>query len=1224
MTALPCWDPASGKPSGLNAGLPRRHKFPDQFRLKGLVIASLLACSASFPAQAALDEEVAASARLSVWLGERLARISDPRSAYWPGLVWTVPEEREAQAKAKSGLESLVMQPELSDGQAMPAEAREGLLRLITSLPVTGRVVLEKTDPRWLEANPAKDPVLKQGHRLKLVSRPRTVTLVFGDGQTCDAEHEATRPAKDYLAACAPGLKARSVWIVQPDGIVQHRNVAIWNEQAQDPPAPGAWLVVQDSRFPWHERIYEQLARLLATQGPAEGRLDRPARPLTAKSSGLLAELYRAGIPTGLKVTASDWGGIGLLQTPTARMAPAGEASVSISHTAPYTRLNFNLQPFDWLETSFRYVDISNVPYGPTVDQSYKDKSIDIKLRLSRETEYLPETAVGIRDLTGTGLFSGEYLVASKRTGPLDWSLGIGWGYLGGRGNLENPLAIFGDSFKTRPTETESDTSGGEVNFSTFFHGPAALFGGVQYQPPWDDLILKLEYDGNDYQHEPQNNNQDQDSPFNFGAVWRYNDNLDLTLGWERGNTLLVGANFHGRLDKLDIPKVNDPKKVPVSPQYPATDPDWTRLAQALEQTTGWRVQQLSRAGSELRVRFDEVDAFHQNDFIERIAAILHRDVSAKILVFRIQAVDHDLRLSEQLVDRVSWVDAQTRFLPPHEKRSSVLTTSYVDGFVNPFDETLLETPEKHLHGDYGLYYQQSLGGPDGFVLYQLGGRVNGTWQPRNDTWLTGVLRVGLIDNYEKYTVNTPTDPAIPRVRTFLKEYVTTSNVTMPNLQLTHVGKLNSSHYYSLYGGMLESMYGGVGGEWLYRPFGSKLAVGVDLNLVKQRAFEQNFEFCDRSECIDTSFTGHVSLYWDTGIQDVQATIQAGQYLAGDVGVTVNLGRVFDNGVKMGAWFTKTDMSTEEFGEGSFDKGIYVDIPFDVMMPSSSASIANLVWQPLTRDGGARLARSVTLDELTRSARGDSLHWRPFSAASRYQFGDAADPAGDPGRKISFLDAALGDVSTLEQGLGQWDFWQSIALAGGVTLLSSTLDKTGDDFAVKHGQSSPMKALQNAGNLLPFALIGVSGAMALSEDDPKLSRASFASLSAGGMAALTTLGLKYAVGRARPEANLSSSEFTPFSKDNGDSSFPSMHTAVAWATLTPYAKAYDAPWLYGLAALTNVARINERKHWLSDTVAGAFLGYGLGSLFYENRRRDSSTPSLYVTPGEIGLEWVTP
>ena len=31
----------------------------------------------------------------------------------------------------------------------------------------------------------------------------------------------------------------------------------------------------------------------------------------------------------------------------------------------------------------------------------------------------------------------------------------------------------------------------------------------------------------------------------------------------------------------------------------------------------------------------------------------------------------------------------------------------------------------------------------------------------------------------------------------------------------------------------------------------------------------------------------------------------------------------------MGAFFTRTDLSFEEFGEGSFDKGIYVHIPID-------------------------------------------------------------------------------------------------------------------------------------------------------------------------------------------------------------------------------------------------------------------------------------------------------
>ena len=42
----------------------------------------------------------------------------------------------------------------------------------------------------------------------------------------------------------------------------------------------------------------------------------------------------------------------------------------------------------------------------------------------------MPAVALGINDLIGTGVYSGEYLVASKRFGNFDFSLGIGWGRL--------------------------------------------------------------------------------------------------------------------------------------------------------------------------------------------------------------------------------------------------------------------------------------------------------------------------------------------------------------------------------------------------------------------------------------------------------------------------------------------------------------------------------------------------------------------------------------------------------------------------------------------------------------------------------------------------------------------------------------------------------------------------------------------------------------------------
>ena len=78
----------------------------------------------------------------------------------------------------------------------------------------------------------------------------------------------------------------------------------------------------------------------------------------------------------------------------------------------------------------------------------------------------------------------------------------------------------------------------------------------------------------------------------------------------------------------------------------------------------------------------------------------------------------------------------------------------------------------------------------------------------------------------------------------------------------------------------------------------------------------------------------------------------------------------------------------------------------------------------------------------------------------------------------------------------------------------------------------------------------------------------------------------------------------------------------AWAVLTPYAKYYDAPWLYGLAALTNVGRVAEREHWVSYTVAGAAIGYFAGDFFY--RRSDAANDPagirFWITPRSVRLE----
>jgi hypothetical protein len=59
--------------------------------------------------------------------------------------------------------------------------------------------------------------------------------------------------------------------------------------------------------------------------------------------------------------------------------------------------------------------------------------------------------------------------------------------------------------------------------------------------------------------------------------------------------------------------------------------------------------------------------------------------------------------------------------------------------------------------------------------------------------------------------------------------------------------------------------------------------------------------------------------------------------------------------MRVGAFVTKTSMSAKEFGEGSFDKGIRIDLPLAWFIGRPTQKSTGAVLRPITRDGGARL-----------------------------------------------------------------------------------------------------------------------------------------------------------------------------------------------------------------------------------------------------------------------------
>ncbi|OYY59095.1 MAG: hypothetical protein B7X83_02215 [Polynucleobacter sp. 17-46-58] len=1025
------------------------------------------------------------SERLSEWLLKNNALQTTPEKSgsnnqpYSLGTSWLTPREVNAQAINKQQLLSSLEKIKFSQDDATAQKTKKAFQKLIAEMQSTGRVALPNTNPRYLEVKPKLDPILQSGDQVRIPQSPTTITVIRANGTLCKIRYRPNVETRFYVAGCK--LQGSSdegnpdwAWVVEPDGTIHKVSVAAWNSAPQDLPAPGSWIWAPPRWSKWTssagETFTTELTKLLAAQGPSglDQGIDQGSRARGSLPNVAPQELY--GISRDLPISSNIWGETGLLQNPSARTVPAGTASITLGLFQPYGIVSLNFAPVNGLEFIMRYTNINNIPYGEqsfSGGQTYKDKSTGLKVRLLSENAYLPELAVGVRDLLGTGLFSGEYVVASKRHNNFDFTAGMGWGQLGTRNNVTNPfVTAFGQNYATRDAAVVGQ--GGTAN-QQYFHGTAALFGGVQYHTPWENVVLKAEVDGNNYQQLPFGNALPIKSIFNFGATYQ-TKNADFTIGVLGNSQAMFTVSLHERLDLLSTPKLAEAKAVPVDLKtvgsYTPSNPsllmvtnasntntqstaaqsntkvlETTQASQAsqasqllnnsstqsansathltkqnittqynqtlldFERQTQWEVKGLQGTGKVWTVHLQDASGVFIRSRINRGVSVLHRDAPSQIETFQIQFYNWGMLVSEFKIDRKQWMLSETQLLPPSERYPSITTMNTAslpaDG-GNPFftnstrvsndlapslvpDQTASkstntantpvpdtgtnvneavmvdELAHKPYKANIGVSYAQIVGSPDSPFLFALGVKADGLYKFRENTWVTGTVNARLVDNFGKYVID-PAPTGLQPVRTDIRSYVTQSIATMPNLQLTNTGKLADNHFVSAYAGYLEMMFAGVGGEYLYRPTNSRLAIGADLNRVKQRQFNvwtslQNYAVT----------TGHLTTYWDTGVQDILVKLSYGKYLAGDIGGTLDLSRVFQNGVKIGAYATRTNVDYAQFGEGSFDKGLYVSIPFDAFFARHSDSSANLLFTPLIRDGGAMLIRKYKLYDMTRT-----------------------------------------------------------------------------------------------------------------------------------------------------------------------------------------------------------------------------------------------------------------
>lgn len=652
-------------------------------------------------------------------------------------------------------------------------------------------------------------------------------------------------------------------------------------------------------------------------------------------------------------------GGNGLIQTPTARMRDEGGMAINYTDNGEYRFWSVNIQLFEWMEATARYTDVRTRLYSQSEsfsgDQTLKDKGLDVKFRLWEESYYLPDISVGFRDFGGTGFFESEYINASKSVGPFDFHLGLGWGYLGTHDDFTSPFCEIKDSFCERPSGFSG--RGGKVDYDQFFKGPMAVFGGIEYQTPWEPLTLKLEYEGNNYVNDRAGELQ-QDSRWNIGAVYRYKD-IDLSLNYQRGNTIGFGLTYRFNMHTASQAKFDEEPRDLMRRRAPSSveEVNKSRLYNDLYRDGGFVLHDANLEEDKAIFYGTQTKYRNQDEAIERIGRVAASELPDSVETYHIV----DNRGGRPLVD--TQIDAEAFIAAArYESVESDIKQTYHR--TSPSKEVIDAYDPENTNGFFystDFFWVQTFGNPEEFYLYQTGLLLNGGYAFNSKFSVMGSARVTVLDNFDKFNFLVDAEEVVlPRVRTRVREYVN-NDVWIDTGFAHYKDNISENVFGQAYAGYLETMFAGIGGEILYRPVDSNLAYGIDLNYVKQR--DPNNQL--RLEDYD-AITGHVSVYYKPEfLEGTQLSVSAGQFLAKDKGVNIDFAKRFDSGIIVGAFAAFTDVSAEDYGEGSFTKGFYISIPTDLFLLKPSKGRGFIPWIPIGRDGGQMLTRPTRLIDMT-------------------------------------------------------------------------------------------------------------------------------------------------------------------------------------------------------------------------------------------------------------------
>ena len=624
--------------------------------------------------------------------------------------------------------------------------------------------------------------------------------------------------------------------------------------------------------------------------------------------------------------TFNNHGVIGLINMPSARFYDESSYGITIYDGLPDQKITMTSFPYDWMEASFFYTNIQEKPYcgktfDPVCNQDYKDKGFNLKFRLKEEGLW-PAIAVGINDIAGTGLYGSEYIVGSYGINKTDLHFGIGWGSLNGSNNsFKNPLGHIYKGFNNRPIDIEDQ--GGQFQPSRYFSGKTASpFFGLSYAIN-KNFLFKLEYDTTLTPGEIGYKIPKKD--FSLGFDLTIKNNFIIGLSSERGNYSSIKFIYKNN------PKISKQIYKYNKTEFESNDNKYAKLIKTIE-----------------------ANSIGVNKIIE----------TPKAIGLELTQFSHpNLDIVESIIRSASFDAGIDK---PIKKELRVANLKGLSEYNEDFEKNSLliykRNSKMHLNTKTNFTFRPYLASREDFFKGALLLENNSELIIKDNFFFSTNIKYSIADNFNDLSI--PPENTYPaQVRSDVKDYLRSfgDGVFIGRAQFDYHLTPKKNHHLMVSAGILEEMFSGIGFEYLYFKQDSNYALGFEVFDVTKRDYEMRFGTLDYDNIV-----GSANFYYrnyDTIPFD--AKISYGEYLAGDEGITFELSRSFLNGTKLGIFASFTDVSSEQFGEGSFDKGIFFNIPV-------YGNFINYSWRPLTKDPGAKLNRKHTLHDLL-------IKFRPYN-----------------------------------------------------------------------------------------------------------------------------------------------------------------------------------------------------------------------------------------------------